>query len=104
MKYNKSATVKRLTAEVANPNIKSWSEVAVFMVFLLPLSNEMSQIAKAEGIIGKAYNVYADLEVDIQVTDRLVIDSKVYDVRGVNKFEGSSTVDHLEILIEKRKE
>jgi len=104
MKYNKTITVQRLEAEVANPNIKSWQDDSVVEVMFLPLDKEMKQIALAEGIIGKAFMIYCDLSADIEATDRIIIDEVCYDVRGVNKFEGSNSVDHLEVLIEKRKE
>ena len=103
MKKNKIATIERLTAEVGNPKIKSWQEVGTISVMFLPLSAEMSQIAKAEGIIGKAYNLYTEVEADIQETDRVVIDLIEYEVRGIKKYEGSYATDHAEILIEKRK-
>ena len=103
MKTNKEATIKRLEAEVANPNIKSWNEVGIIQVMFLPLSDDRIQMAKAEGIIGKAYTIFADSGVDIQETDRVVIDSLEYDVRGIKKYEGSLSVDHLEVLIEERK-
>ena len=107
MKYNKTATVQRLEAEEDNPNIKSWQDNSIIRIMFLPSTNrtgqEMKQIASAEGIIGKAYMVYCDFQADVKVTDRMVIDEMCYDVRGVNKFEGSQKVDHLEILIEERK-
>lgn len=103
MKTNKTATIKRLEAEVANPNIKSWAEVGTIKVMFLPLSAERSQIAAAEGIIGKAYILFAELSADIQETDRVIIDTIEYDVKGIKKYEGSKAVDHLEILIEERK-
>lgn len=103
MKTNKSATIKRLEAEVANPNIKSWVEKETIQVMFLPLSAERSQIARAEGIMGKAYILFAELAADIQETDRVVIDTLEYDVKGIKKYEGSKAVDHLEILIEERK-
>ena len=102
MKTNKTATIKRLTAEV-NPNIKSWAEVGTIQVMFLPLSAERSQIAVAEGIIGKAYTLFAGLTADIQETDRVVIDLLEYDVKGIKKYEGSKAVDHIEVLIEERK-
>ena len=103
MKQNKTATIKRLEAEVANPNIKSWVEQGTIRVMFLPLSAERSQIATAEGIIGKAYTLFAELSADIEETDRVVIDTLEYDVKGIKKYEGSHAVDHLEILIEERK-
>jgi len=104
MKTNKSITIKRLTAEVANPNIKYWKEVGTISIMFLPLGAEMSQIAAGEGIVGKAYNLYATVGADIQETDRVEIDTLEYDVRGIKKYEGSHNVDHLEILIEERKQ
>lgn len=104
MKTNKIITIKRLEAEIANPNIKSWQEVGTISVMFLPLSAEMSQIARAEGIMGKAYNLYAGVGADIQETDRVVIDSIEYDVRGIRKYEGSHAVDHMAVLIEERKQ
>lgn len=103
MKTNKFATVKRLTV-TANPNIKDWQEVETISVMFIPLSQEMGQIASAQGIMGKAYNVYADATADIQETDRLVIDLLEYDVKGIKKYEGTHGVNHLEVLIEKRKQ
>lgn len=103
MKTNKTATIKRMEAEVANPNIKSWVEKGTIEVMFLPLSDERIQIAKAEGIIGKAYTLFADVAADVQETDRVVIDTLEYDVRGIKKYEGSTAVDHLEVLIEERK-
>jgi len=103
MKTNKEATIKRLEAEVANPNIKSWAEVGTIDVMFLPLSDERSQIARAEGIIGKAYTIFTGLSADIKETDRVVIDTLEYDVKGIKKYEGSQAVDHLEVLIEERK-
>jgi len=70
----------------------------------LPLSDERSQIAKAEGIIGKAYTIFAELLADIQETDRVVIDLLEYDVKGIKKYEGSHNVDHIKVLIEERKQ
>ena len=104
MKTNKEATIKRLEAEIANPNIKSWNEIGTARVMFLPLSSEKSQIAVAEGIMGKAYTLFMDVSADIQETDRVVIDTIEYDVRGIKKYDGSQLVDHLEVLIEKRKE
>jgi len=104
MKTNKSAIIKRLEAEIANPNIKSWQEVGTISVMFLPLSAERSQIAAAEGIIGKAYTIFAELAADIQETDRVVIDTLEYDVKGIKKYEGSQAVDHIEVLIEERKQ
>lgn len=103
MKTNKTATIKRLEAEIANPNIKSWNEVGSISVMFLPLNAEMGQIAQAEGIVGKAYSIYAEVDADIRETDRLVIDTIEYDVKGVKKYEGSEAVDHIEVLIEERK-
>lgn len=103
MKTNKTTTIKRLTA-TANPNVKEWSEVGTISVMFLPLSAEKSQIAKAEGIIGKAYTLFADSAADIEETDRVVIDTLEYDVRGIKKYEGSQAVDHIEVLIEERKQ
>jgi len=100
---NKEATIKRLAAEVANPNIKSWLEVGTIQVMFLPLSDEKRQIAKAEGIVGKAYRLFAEVSADIQESDRVVIDTLEYDVKGIKKYEGSHNVDHIEILIEERK-
>ncbi len=102
MKTNKSATVKRLTTG-ANPNIKSWQEGATIQVMFLPLSAERSQIAVAQGIIGKAYILFTELTANIEETDRVIIDLLEYDVRGIKKYEGSQAVDHLEVLIEERK-
>jgi len=103
MKTNKQATIKRLTA-TANPNIKEWQEVGTISVMFLPLSAERRQIARAEGIIGKAYTLFAELSADIQETDRVVIDEVEYDVKGIKRYEGSQAVDHQEILIEERKQ
>jgi len=104
MKTNKTIAITRLTADAVNPNIKTWQDVGTATVMFLPLNNEQKQIAKAEGIMGKAYNLYAELGADIQATDRVTIDSEKYDVRGIKKYEGTQTVDHLEIIIEKIKE
>ena len=104
MKYNKTATIQRLETEEDNPNIKSWQDNGIIRVMFLPLGKEMKQIAIEEGIIGKAYSVYCDLQADIKTTDRIIIDEVCYDVRGVNKYEGSQKVDHLEILVEERQE
>ena len=103
MKTNKTATIKRLTTEPTNVNIKSWAEVGTISVMFLPLSDEKKQLAKAEGIIGKAYTLFAEVSADIQETDRAVIDTLEYDVKGIKKYEGSKAVDHLEILVEERK-
>jgi len=104
MKHNKTATITRLEAEEDNPNIKSWQECLIVRVMFLPLGKEMKQIAIEEGIIGKAYMVYCNRQADIRVTDRIEIDEVSYDVRGVNKYEGSQKVDHTEILVEERQE
>ena len=101
---NKIATIKRLEPEAANPNIKEWVEKGTEQVMFLPLSAQRTQLARAEGIIGKAYTLFARLLADIQETDRAVIDTLEYDVRGIKKYEGSQSVDHLEILIEQRKQ
>lgn len=103
MKTNKMAIIERLTVDPTNINIKYWQEVGTVQVMLLPLSAERSQIARAEGIIGKAYQIYAGLGADIQETDRLVVDTTEYEVRGIKKYEGSHNVDHIEVLIEERK-
>jgi len=103
MKTNNTANITRLQAEVANPNIKSWTSLGSFGVMFLPLNDEMKQIAAAQGVIGKAYRLFAGVSEDIQETDRVTIDSTEYDVRGIKKYEGSQVVDHLEILIEERK-
>lgn len=105
MKTNKTAIIKRLTAEASpHENIKSWVEQEeTIRVMFLPLSAERSQIAVAEGIIGKAYTLFAGLTANIQETDRVVIDEIEYSVKGIKKYEGSHNVDHLEILIEERK-
>jgi len=102
MKTNITATIKRLTAGV-NPNIKSWAETGTVSVFFQPMSDEKRQLAKAEGIIGKAHILFAEVTADVQETDRVVIDTLEYDVKGIKKYEGSHAVDHLEILIEERK-
>jgi hypothetical protein len=103
MRINKTATIQRLTAEVANPNIESWQEVGTISGMLLPLSAEMNQLAQAQGIMGKAHNLYTEVGADIGETDRVVIDGIEYEVRGIKKYEGSRGVDHLEVLIEQRK-
>ena len=103
MKTNKTATIKRLEAEVANPNIKSWVEQGTIRVMFLPLSDERRQLAKAQGIVGKAYTLFAEVAADIEETDRVIIDLLEYDVKGIKKYEGSKAVDHLEVLIEERK-
>jgi len=103
MKTNKDAIIKRLEAEIANLNIKSWVEKETIRVMFLPLSDERRQIALTEGIIGKAYILFAELAANIQETDRVIIDALEYDVKGIKKYEGSHAVDHLEILIEERK-
>ena len=103
MKTNKIAIIKQLKAEIGNPNIESWVEKGTEKIMFLPLSSEKNQIAKAEGIIGKAYNVFAEVKADIKETDRLVIDGLEYDVRGIKKYEGSQLVDHKKILVEERK-
>lgn len=103
MKQNKTATIKRLEPETVGLDIKVWNEVGTVNVMFMPLSAERSQIAAAEGIIGKAYTLFAELAVDIQETDRVVIDTLEYDVKGIKKYEGSHEVDHIEVLIEERK-
>jgi len=103
MKQNKSVIIKRLTA-TTNVNVKDWQEIETIEGMFLPLSDERQQIAQAEGIIGQAYNLYVAVGTDIQATDRLEIDSKTYDVRGVQKFEGSQSVDHIKLLLEEAKE
>ena len=103
MKTNNVATITRLQAEVANPNIDSWTSLGTIDVMFLPLSDQMKQIAAAQGIVGKAYQLFAEESSDIEATDRVTIDSIEYDVRGIKKYEGSQTgIDHLEILIEER--
>ena len=102
MKINKMAVIKRLTT-TTNPNIKEWTEVGTVEGMFLPLSMEKSQIAKAEGIIGKAYTFFVDLTADIQEMDRLIIDELEYSVKGIKKYEGSQAVDHSKILLEQRK-
>ena len=103
MKTNNTANITRLQAEVANPNIESWTSLGTISVMFLPLSDQAKQVAVAQGIIGKAYKLFADVSEDIQATDRVTIDSVEYDVRGIKKYEGSQTgIDHLEILIEER--
>ena len=103
MKTNNTATITRLQVEVANPNIESWTSLGTINVMFLPLSDQMRQIAVAQGITGKAYKLFAEASEDIQATDRVTIDSTEYDVRGIKKYEGSKTgIDHLEILIEER--
>lgn len=103
MKTNKNAIIKRLTTDPTNINIKSWSEVGTISVMFLPLSAERRQIATAEGIIGKAYTLFARLESDIQETDKIIVDDEAYEVRGIKNYSGSHAVDHLEVLIEKCK-
>ena len=103
MKTNKVITIKRLTTDPLNANIKNWQEVGTASVLFLPLSNEMRQIAREQGIMGKAYNIYADVDTDIEETDRIVIDTLEYSVKGIKKYEGSQSVDHLEVLLEERK-
>jgi len=103
MKTNKTITIQRLEAEVANPNITSWQEVGTISGMFLPLSAEMNQLAQAQGIMGKAYNLYTAVGADIQETDRAIIDGEIYEVKGIKKYEGSKGVDHLEVLIEQRK-
>jgi len=103
MKTNNTATITRLQAEVANPNIESWTSLGTINVMFLPLSDQMRQIAVAQGIVGKAHKLFTGVSEDIQATDRVTIDSIEYDVRGIKKYEGSQTgIDHLEILIEER--
>lgn len=104
MRHNETATIKRLTTDPTNANIKYWSEVGDIKVMFLPLSAERSQIAKAEGIIGKVYTIFAGLSVDIQETDRVIINGLGYDVKGIKKYKGSQNVDHQEILIVERKQ
>lgn len=104
MRTNKTAKIKRLEAEAENPNIQSWVEKGTEQVFFIPLSDERRQLARAEGIIGKAYEMWMRVGADILETDRVEINEIEYDVKGIKKYEGSYSSDHLEVLIEERKQ
>ena len=108
MTKNKTATIKRLTTEESNPNIESWQEVGDARVMFMPMGSsagdDMRQLAASQGIMGKAYVAYAEKSADIEETDKLIIDSTTYEVRGLKKYEGTHQVDHLQVLLEKKKE
>lgn len=102
MKSNKNITIKRLTVDETNPNIKKWQEVGTEDVFIMPLSDEMVAVAHEQGIFGQSYQIFAKPDSAIKQTDRLIIDDETFEVKGIKKYEGSYNANHCEILVEKK--
>lgn len=104
MRTNKTAIVTRLKEKTAGSSVKDWKAAGEVTGMFLPLNDERKQLATEQGIIGKAFVFYTEKSADIQETDRLTIDTIIYEVKGIKKYDVGSTLDHLEILLEERKQ
>lgn len=103
MRINCTATVFRLE-QIEGGTLREWEEVGDVQLFLAPTGGETRALAGDYGILGEAFDAHGKSTLDIRPADKLEIDEDSYIVRGVRNFSGSSTVDNLQLILEKEEE
>lgn len=96
---SKTADVYR-RATASSKNEYGASAVATSVpVRLEPL--DADDVLLADGGLTRNYRLYAELDANIQETDKLVIDSVSYYAQGIQKFDFG--LKHLEIMVKEVK-
>ena len=92
MWFYKTATVRRL-----NSTSGDYADHHTIKIFFQPSALELRE---ADDMFSKRFVGYVDRDVDIQETDRIVINNKTYKVAGVSTYDYGRLM-HKEVILEK---
>lgn len=95
-KYSKQVFVERLETTGYK---QDYNNISSFYGQLQSLNAEDKELIKGDW--SKSFVLYADIEADILVGDRVTIASQIYYVRALKQY-GVGTLQHLKIIIEEK--
>lgn len=96
--FNVSATHQRLTTSVSGGRtIEDWQTQSTITVSRPQPGNE-ELIAVGNGHFYNTHTIYCDDSVDVRIGDRLVIDTIIYSIQGVQlRNYGNARINHKQL-------
>jgi hypothetical protein len=104
MLTNYSATIKELRVVSEGATVRDWVEIGTEKIFIAPASSQLRGLASDYQIMGEPCEAFVKPSSIIEEGHRLETRAGNYDVKGVNSFFGSGSVDNKQLILEKIKQ